>query len=552
MSTRLARRISGTRTLAFLFALTAASTMNPGAVRAGSLHTVCATGCGFTSIASAVAAASSGDTVLVQDAVHTEASIVIEKNLTLRGRGRDKTVVQAAVTVDAASDRILHVRSGASVFLEDMTLRHGNVLGEGGAVRVAGSPGFTTDLTVRRLRVVNNRASVLGGGLLVAFDANARVFESIFEGNEAATGAGLGAGGGELLITDSLVRANTAARGGGVFLANGTLTVRNTTIVENAATIEGGALFAPNGVPDLRHVTIVDNTAPVDGGISFLAAAVTNTVIANNPGGDCDGPITGGSLGNWDSDGSCGVGVVGSGDPRLEPLRDNGGPTWTLAPQEESPLLDAGLPGVCLSLDQRGLDRSLGGADCDIGAYERYGLSTCQSPMAAIPDNDPGGFTQTVPLQGPSGSGDRIIDVNASLWANHTWVGDLRVDLAHDQVTVALIDQPGVPATTFGCGGDNILASLDSSAVDPVEDECEDSGFAIRGRLRPNALLGGFRGRAGSGDWTFTIADRAADFTGTLLSWCVYVELFDAPPVEMVFEDGFETGDVSAWNDSMP
>ena len=520
---------------------------------AGADHSVCATGCDFTLIATAVDAASSGDLIRVEvelPQVHTESGVVIEKNLTIRGLGRDRTVVQAAATVGEATDRILTARAGASVFLEDLTLQHGSQ-SLGGAVLAEGDPGFTTDLTVSDVRFQGNRATSFGGGLFADFDSVVTITDSIFEDNEAGTGGGLASEGSDLSLRESLLMGNSADRGGGVYHSNGDLVVWNTTVTGNTATIEAGALFIPTSVPVLRHVTIVDNSAPTTGGLDFLAASVSNTVIADNPGGDCSREITGAGPRNWDSDGSCGISVVGSGDPELEPLRDNGGPTWTFAPEEESPLLDAGQQSDCAAFDQRGLDRDLGG-DCDIGAYERYELKTCESPNAAIPDNDPVGLSQTVDLDTPDGLVDRILDVNASVFLLHTWVGDLTLSLSHEGRVADLVDRPGVPASQFGCGEDNILASFDDSADTAAEDVCSTTGSAIGGRFQPNVSLSTFRGIGGNGEWTFTAVDQAPTFTGTLLSWCVYVEIFDEAPEPPFFADGFESGNTTAWSSIAP
>ncbi|MCG8455454.1 MAG: hypothetical protein MI919_04165 [Holophagales bacterium] len=519
----------------------------------GALHTVCASGCDFTLIATAVDAAASGDQIVIEvewPEVHTEAAIVIEKNLTLRGLGRDTTVVQAAPTVEAATDRILTVLQGASVFLEDLTLRHGNDL-EGGAVLAMGSPGFTTDLTVRRVRFRDNHSLTFGGGLHGRFDSVIRITDSVFDINTARSGGGLSSAGADLSIRESLIRGNTAEDGGGLFHSNGDLVLWNTTVTENLATRESGGLHIPNSLPVLRHATIVRNSAPTIGGMTHLAASVSNTVIAGNPGGDCSREITGAGPRNWDSDGSCGASVVGTGDPELEPLRDNGGPTLTLAPQEESPLLDAGRQSDCAATDQRGLDRDLGG-DCDIGAYERYEIQACESPNLAIPDGDTDGISRTVFLDTPDGVADRIVDVNASLFVLHGWVGDLKVDLTHGGIPVPLIDRPGVPATQFGCGEDDVLASFDTSADLPAETECSTTGFAIGGRFQPSGSLDVFRHRAGNGDWTLQVADEASGFSGTWLGWCVYVELFDAPPEFPLFADGFESGNLLAWSSALP
>ncbi|MFI5365855.1 MAG: choice-of-anchor Q domain-containing protein [Candidatus Binatia bacterium] len=63
-----------------------------------------------------------------------------------------------------------------------------------------------------------------------------------------------------------------------------------------------------------------------------------------------------------------------SDDPKLGPLQDNGGPTFTQALLPGSPAIDAGDDAVTgaplnLTTDQRGLPRKAG-MHVDIGAYE--------------------------------------------------------------------------------------------------------------------------------------------------------------------------------------
>jgi len=108
-----------------------------------------------------------------------------------------------------------------------------------------------------------------------------------------------------------------------------------------------------------------------------------NSIVANNPnGGDCfnrySRSITSDGY-NLDSDGSCHLIAPTDRpvtDPRLGPLQDNGGATFTHALLPGSPALDAILwgtngCGTTLVSDQRWQARpqAIGGA-CDIGAYE--------------------------------------------------------------------------------------------------------------------------------------------------------------------------------------
>ncbi len=70
--------------------------------------TVCATGCDFTTIAAAVAdpGTMDGDVIDIQDAVHTEAGIVVRKSLTFQGQGQTATIVQAHASPSTALDQI--------------------------------------------------------------------------------------------------------------------------------------------------------------------------------------------------------------------------------------------------------------------------------------------------------------------------------------------------------------------------------------------------------------------------------------------------------------
>ena len=67
------------------------------------------------------------------------------------------------------------------------------------------------------------------------------------------------------------------------------------------------------------------------------AVTVTNTIVADNTGGDCSGTIT--VLGNnLDGDTSCGASLSGV-NPILGSLQGNGGPTFTHALDSASPAI---------------------------------------------------------------------------------------------------------------------------------------------------------------------------------------------------------------------
>jgi hypothetical protein len=99
-----------------------------------------------------------------------------------------------------------------------------------------------------------------------------------------------------------------------------------------------------------------------------------NTIVSS-PGLLCftedDGQIVSEGF-NIASDNSCGLKGPGDKpdtDPKLGPLRYNGGPTPTRAPLAASLAVDNGTTVGCPAIDQRGVSRPRG-ASCDMGAFE--------------------------------------------------------------------------------------------------------------------------------------------------------------------------------------
>lgn len=153
----------------------------------------------------------------------------------------------------------------------------------------------------------------------------------------------------------------------------------------------------------------------------------------------------------------------------------------------------------------------------------------CSMPNVPIPDNTTGGGPGTVSDTITVPAGGSLSDLDFSTIATHTWVGDLKYVLTHVDTgtTVTLIDRPGVPATTFGCSGDNINATINDEGVDGnVETTCLAATPTIAGDLvggdpANTSLLAAFDGENFAGDWTLTVSDNATGDTGTLNEWCL-------------------------------
>ncbi|QIE59016.1 HYR domain-containing protein [Rasiella rasia] len=133
-----------------------------------------------------------------------------------------------------------------------------------------------------------------------------------------------------------------------------------------------------------------------------------------------------------------------------------------------------------------------------------------------------------------------ITDLNVDLDIPHAWVGDLIVELTGpDGTSVVIVDQPGVPASTFGCAGADILATMDDEATDPVEDECDAGVPTINGSFIPNNPLAAFDGLSTVGDWTLTVTDTfPAGDDGVLAAWGITYEYLApaGPPFDVVLD----------------
>ncbi len=170
----------------------------------------------------------------------------------------------------------------------------------------------------------------------------------------------------------------------------------------------------------------------------------------------------------------------------------------------------------------------------------------CDSPGLAIPDSPGAAVFDEMVL----GSGGSLTDLNVIIRATHTFVGDLAFTLSKTGgPSATVIDRPGRTTTGFGCSGNDIDATLDDEASDPVENECEPTAPTIAGTFTPNNPLSVFDGQSLAGTWRMTVQDFAGGDTGTLVEWCL------APAenlLESIFADGFEGGNTGAWSATVP
>lgn len=176
---------------------------------------------------------------------------------------------------------------------------------------------------------------------------------------------------------------------------------------------------------------------------------------------------------------------------------------------------------------------------CGTGAVSATSTFTtsneiCIAPPVTIPDNTPAGVD--IPLSvGDTGTIDSMI---VQIDSDHTWPGDLIFTLSKGGVSAILMDRPGVPAGTFGCGQDGVEVTFDDNSGTPVEGVCEGTSPGVTGTLMPEQALSAFNGEEVSGSWTLNVSDNANIDTGNITKFCLVPSLSTSSDV--IFKNGFE------------
>lgn len=301
--------------------------------------------------------------------------------------GATMRVANSVVSGNSAGENGGGIYNDGTLILSDSTVND-NRGGVGGGGLLNSSFG-TLDL---RSSVVSGNNAQYGGG--VSNNGLLDIVRSTIGSNSASFGGGLALGGGKTNIEDTTIAGNTASGdGGGINQTGGQYSywmppvVRNSTIFGNSAGGSGGGLANTGyiGSIALEHVTFGGNRAALSGAAIAnpgFSGQVTlrNTIVATSAAGqNCAGPILDSGY-NLDDGASCGFTAAAHSHSNTSPLldsaglKDNGGPTQTVALEPGSPAVDA-IPngtsgcGTSVTADQRGVSRPRG-SGCDLGAFE--------------------------------------------------------------------------------------------------------------------------------------------------------------------------------------
>jgi len=230
---------------------------------------VCMSGCPYTSIADAIADASSGKTVTVGPGTYT-GGIVIDKSVKLVGSGLDQTVIQGGGMVVTVGKR-------ASLTLVGVTVTGGMPDGSLPGLTSTGGILNAGRLTLRDSAVSNNQALANGGGIYNY--GKLRLTRSLIHGNSSG-GSYNGGGGiyndhGSVVINDSAMTENAAYLGGGVYNDDGTVKLDGASVNDNSAAGGGGILN--DGLLAVTESTLSGNTVSADVGRAGGGGAIDNS-----------------------------------------------------------------------------------------------------------------------------------------------------------------------------------------------------------------------------------------------------------------------------------
>ena len=266
-----------------------------------------------------------GDTILLLDAVHTEDSIILSKDLVIIGLA-ERNILQAAADSGMSVNRVMHITPDTKVELWNLIIQHG-VEEVGGAIFNEGELMMANCLVQKN--VATNSEPDGGGGIFNLF--RLAVMNSDFTLNYTdGHGAGInnssteavmvvdgcnfydnyaGVGGGgigspyddSIMVVNSTFTGNVAngGKGGGLLIGGGStedlVYVANCTFTNNTSGV-GGALTVYADSALLENLVIQGNTSVTGAGagISIVGGAImiTNSTVVNNSSGKKGGGIS--------------------------------------------------------------------------------------------------------------------------------------------------------------------------------------------------------------------------------------------------------------------
>jgi len=268
-------------------------------------YTVCASGCDFSGIQTAIDSVGAGDTLNLAGETFTE-SITIDKDLTIQGAGLESTIVQAATAPGIATSRVVTTLENISVIIRDLTIRHGYYQSPVGTS--AGGAGIYNkgDLEIENCTISDNETNAQGGGMYNDSSGNLILENVIFTNNSAYYGGGVYNNSSDPELMDVTFTNNTVfGHGGGFYNNGGAPLLTGVIFVSNLSDLSGGGMSNSNGNPVLIDVLFSDNSTEYsEGGGMFNGSSspvLTNVTFLRNSANSSGGNGSGGGMYNRNS-----------------------------------------------------------------------------------------------------------------------------------------------------------------------------------------------------------------------------------------------------------
>jgi len=217
----------------------------------------------------------------------------ISDDLIIHGAGNTTTIIDGS-----GLDRVLHILTGVSVTISDITIRNGSSGNfDGGGIMNQGP------LTLIDSIVTQNSSFTRGGGIANLSTLN--VLRSTISNNtNASSGGGISNGGiGSttsiaMTITDSTISGNQVSSvGGGIDVFQGSATINSSTISGNIANFQNGGAINNQGVVTVNNSTLFFNSAFQGAGYASFGsrndviATFNNSTISSNNATDRGGGL---------------------------------------------------------------------------------------------------------------------------------------------------------------------------------------------------------------------------------------------------------------------
>lgn len=253
----------------------------------------------YLTIQDAVNAAAPGDTINIHAGTYYE-HVTVNKTLAFAGAGVDHTFVDGS-----GSGRVFYVGTG-SVSFSNLTIRNGNVSGNGGGIYNNGTLTVTNCLlsdntategggiynnrgaaTVMTSTLSGNIATSYGGGMYVYYGVSV-IQDSTFSSNltlSDGSGGGIYSRSSTLKVQHGTFSENSTSstgNGGGICVGQGVLTVQDSTFAHNSSYF-GGAIYTSGRNTTIDHSTFVGNSGRFGGGVVASGmTSVSNSFFSGN------------------------------------------------------------------------------------------------------------------------------------------------------------------------------------------------------------------------------------------------------------------------------